>query len=86
MSKFLHVRPTYSFIGLPAGDLYSESLTPAQLLLLDAAVEAGVYVPFIEAVPVKQAEVSRGTYVKPKKAATIEREEEDGTIDKSESN
>ena len=84
--RYNHVRPNCSYIGLPTGDLESESLTPAQQELLKAAVGAGVYAEELSApVPVKQAEVSRGTYVKPKKAAPVERGEEN-VSDKSEGN
>jgi hypothetical protein len=79
--RYLHVRPTHSYIGLPVGDLESGSLTPDQLILLDQAIKAGVYAPET----VKQADVSREPKPKSKAKPIQEREVDYGTINQTES-
>ena len=42
--RYIHLKPTHHYVGLPTGNLNGEALTPGQQSLLQLAVTAGVYI------------------------------------------
>ena len=65
--RYIHVRPTHGYIGLPMGDLTDTALTPEQQALLKLAVAAGVYSPEPEPEPVPEPPAKKAYKPTPKR-------------------